>query len=87
VAVAGAEATQKIQHQGTVGNRLVEVTERACHALHLAVVLSHGETPLGEQVELGVEMERSSLPDPEELVLEKEPRLASGVCLVTDDVL
>jgi hypothetical protein len=78
---------QKDQHQGTVGNRLAEVTERVRHALHLAAILSHGEIPLGEQVELGVEVERPSLPVPEELVLESEPCLASGVRLVTNDVL
>jgi hypothetical protein len=38
-------------------------------------------------VELGVEMECSSLPVSEELVLESEPCLVSGVRLVTDDVL
>jgi hypothetical protein len=38
-------------------------------------------------VELGVEVERPSIPIPEELVLESEPRLARGVRLVADDVL
>jgi hypothetical protein len=43
--------------------------------------------PLREQVELGVEVERPSLPVPEELVCESEPCLVRSVCLVTDDVL
>jgi hypothetical protein len=87
VAVPGAEATKKVQHQGAVDNRLAEITERVRHALHLAAVVVHGEFPLREQVELGVEVERTSLPIPEELVLESEPRLTGGVRLITDDVL
>jgi hypothetical protein len=38
-------------------------------------------------VELGVEVERPSLPIPEELALKSEPCLTSGVRLVTDDIL
>jgi hypothetical protein len=87
VAVAGAEATQEVQHQGTIGDWLAEVAERVCQALHLAAVLSHGEVPLREQVELGVEVESPRIPIPEELVLESEPRLARSVHLVADDVL
>jgi hypothetical protein len=87
VTVAGAEATQEVQHQGTIGEWLAEVTERVCQALHLVAVLSHGEVPLREQVELGVEVECPRIPIPEELVLESEPRLARSVRLVADDVL
>jgi hypothetical protein len=42
---------------------------------------------LRELVELGVEVERSSLPVPEELPLKSEPCPTSGVRLVADDVL
>jgi hypothetical protein len=87
VAVPGAEAMEKVQHQGAVGDRLAEITERVRHALHLAAVVVHGEFPLREQVELGVEVERTSLPIPEELVLESEPRLTGGVRMITNDVL
>jgi hypothetical protein len=87
VAVAGAEATQEVQHQGTIGNWLAEIAERVSQALHLAAVFSHGEVPLREQVELGVEVERPRIPIPEELVLESEPRLACSVRLIADDVL
>jgi hypothetical protein len=87
VAVAGAEATQEVQHQGTIGNGLAEIAERVSQALHLAAVLSHGEVPLREQVKLGVEVECPRVPVPEELVLESEPRLTSRVRLVADDVL
>ncbi len=87
MAVAGAEATQEVQHQGTIGNWLAEIAERVSQALHLAAVFSHGEVPLREQVELGVEVECPSIPIPEELVLESEPRLARSVRLVADDVL
>jgi hypothetical protein len=52
VVVTGAEAMQKVQHQGTVDDGLTEVAERVFHALHLAAVLSHGENPLREQGEL-----------------------------------
>jgi hypothetical protein len=45
VAIAGAEATQKVQHQGPVDDRHAEVVERVHHALHLAAVLIHGEVP------------------------------------------
>jgi hypothetical protein len=87
VAVAGAEATQEVQHQGTIGDWIAEVAERVCKALDLAAVLSHGEVSLREQVELGVEVERPRIPIPEELVLESEPRLARSVRLIADDVL
>jgi hypothetical protein len=87
VAVAGAEATQEVQHQGTTGDRLAEVAKRVTQALHLVAVFSHEEVPLREQVELGVEVERSCIPIPEELVLESEPRLARSIRLVADDVL
>jgi hypothetical protein len=87
VAIAGAEATQKVQHQGPVGDRLAEVAERARHALHLAAVLVHGEVPLREQVELGVEVQGTSVLVPEELFFEGKPRLTTRVRLVADDVL
>jgi hypothetical protein len=48
VAVAGAEATQEVQHQGTIGDRLAEIAERVSQALHLAAVFPHGEVPLRE---------------------------------------
>jgi hypothetical protein len=50
VALVGAEAMQKVQHQGTVGDGLAEVAERVRHALHLVAVLAHGEVPLREHV-------------------------------------
>jgi hypothetical protein len=87
VAIAGAETKQKVQHQGSVGDRLAEVAERARHALHLAAVLVHGEVPLREQVELGVEVQCASVLVPEELFFEGEPRLTTRVRLVVDDVL
>jgi hypothetical protein len=87
VAVQGTEATKKVQQQGVVGDRLAEITERVRHALHLAAVFVHGEFPLREHVELGVEVECPSLPILEELVLESEPRLTGCVRLITDDVL
>jgi hypothetical protein len=87
VAKTGAEATQKVQHQGPVGDRLAEVAEGVCHALHLEPVLVHGEVPLREQVEIGVEVQGASVPVPEELFFEGEPRLMARVRLVADDVL
>jgi hypothetical protein len=60
-------------------NRFTEVVERVRNAVHLTTVLAHGEIPLGEQVELDVEVERPCLPLPEELALKSEPRVASGV--------
>jgi hypothetical protein len=50
-------------------------------------VLVHGEVPLREQVELGVEVQSASVPVPEELFFEGEPRLTTCVHLVADDVL
>jgi hypothetical protein len=44
-------------------------------------------SPLVELVELGVEVKSSSVPVPEELFLEGEPRLTARVRLVADDVL
>jgi hypothetical protein len=87
VAISGAEAMQKVQHQGPVGDRLAEVAERVRHALHLAAVLVHGEVPYREQVELGIKVQGVSVPVPEELFFEGEPRLTTHVRLVTDDVL
>jgi hypothetical protein len=87
VAVARAEATQEVQHHGTIGNGLAEIAKRVSQALHLAAVFAHGEVPLREQVELGVEVERPRITIPEELILESEPHLARSVRLVADDVL
>jgi hypothetical protein len=87
VAIAGVEATQKVQQQGPVGDRLAEVVERVSHALHLAAVLVHGEVPLREQVELGIEVQGASVPVPEELFFEGEPLLTVRDRLVADDVL
>jgi hypothetical protein len=78
---------QEVQHQGAVRHRLAEIAGGVCQALHLATVLPHGEFPLGELVELGVEVKSSSVPVPEELFLEGEPRLMARVRLVADDVL
>jgi hypothetical protein len=65
VAVAGAEAMQKVQHQGTVRHWLTKIVEGVRQALHLAAVLPHREVPLGELVELGVEEKSPSIPVPE----------------------
>src|SRR5687767_1569062 len=86
VAVARAEATQKVQHQGVVGDWLVEVAEGVHHALHLAAVFPHRETPLKELVELNIEVEGPCVPVPEELLLKSEPCLSAHVRLVADDV-
>jgi hypothetical protein len=87
VTVTGAEAMQEVQHQGVVRHRLAEITERVRQALHLTAVLPHVEIPMGELVELGVEVQGASVPVPEELFLEGEPRLTARVRLVADDVL
>jgi hypothetical protein len=54
VAIAVAEATQEVQHQGMVVHRLTEVAEGVYRALHLAVVHPHREVSLRELVELGI---------------------------------
>jgi hypothetical protein len=87
VTVAGAEATQEVQHQGAVCHRLAEIAEGVCQVLHLAAVLPHGEFPLGELAELGVDVKSSSVSVLEELFLEGEPRLTARVRLVADNVL
>jgi hypothetical protein len=87
VTVAGAEATQEVQHQGAVRHWLVEITEGVRQALHLGAVLPHVEIPLGELVELCVKVQGVSVPVPEEMFLEGEPRLTVRVRLVADDVL
>jgi hypothetical protein len=70
-----------------VRHRLAEIAEGVRQALHLAAVLSHGEVPLRELVELVVKVKVPSVPVPEELFLESEPRLTARVRLVADDVL
>jgi hypothetical protein len=45
VAIAEAEATHKVQHQGTVGDRLAEVAKGVRHALHLVAVLPTERSP------------------------------------------
>jgi hypothetical protein len=82
VAVAGVEATREVQHQGTVRHWLTKIAEGVYQAFHLAAVLLHGEVPLGELVELSVEVKSLSVPIPEELFLESESRLVARVCLV-----
>jgi hypothetical protein len=64
VAVSGAKATEQVQHPGAVDDRFAEITERVRHALVLAAVVIQREFPLREQVKLGVEVERTSLPIP-----------------------
>jgi hypothetical protein len=86
VAVAGAEATREVQHQGTVRHRLAEIVEEV-RQVHLAAVLPNGEVPLRELVELGVEVKGPSVPVLEELFLKSEPHLVAHVRLVADDVL
>jgi hypothetical protein len=87
VAVAGARSMQKVQHQSTVDDRLAEVTKGVRHALHMATVFPNTEIPLRELVELGVEVEGSSISVPEELFLEGEPCLSAHVRLIANDVL
>jgi hypothetical protein len=87
VAIAGAEATQEVQHYGTVRHRLAEIVEGVRQSLHLTTILPHGEVPMGELVELDVEVKSLSVPIPEELFLEGEPCLTAHVHLVMDDVL
>jgi hypothetical protein len=87
VAVAGAEATQEVQHQGTVRHWFAEIAEGVRQTFHFAAVLLHGEVPLGELVELSIEVKSPSVQVPEELFLESEPRLTAHVRLVADDVL
>jgi hypothetical protein len=82
VAVVRAEATREVQHQGTAHHWLTKIIEGVYQTFHLAAVLLHGEVPLGELVELSVEVESPSVLIPEELFLESEPRLAARVCLV-----
>jgi hypothetical protein len=41
---------------GTIRHRLAEVAEGVRHAFHLAAVLLHREAPLGELVELSIEV-------------------------------
>jgi hypothetical protein len=88
MAVARAEATQEVQHQGTVRHRLAEITEGVRQALHLAAVLPT-ERSLWENWWnwASVEVKGPSIPVPEKLFLESEPRLAALVRLVADDVL
>jgi hypothetical protein len=78
---------QKVQNQGTVRHWLTEIVEGVRQVFHLAAVLLHGEVPLGELVELGIEVKSLGVLVPEELFLEGEPRLAARVRLVMDDVL
>jgi hypothetical protein len=87
VTVAGAEVMLEVHHQGAVCHRPAEITEGVRQALHLAAVLPHVEIPLGELVELCIEVQGASVPVPEELFLEREPRLTACVRLVADDVL
>ena len=78
---------QDIEHQDPVGHRAPEVVKSISHALHPPAELTHGEVPLLEGAEGGVELESAELGIAEELPLERQPGLSSGAAVSPDDVL
>jgi hypothetical protein len=87
VVVAMAEAMQKVQHQGTVGDRLPRSRRESAMPFIWQQYSPTKKIPLRELVELGVEVESPSVPVPEELFLEGEPHLSTRARLVADNVL
>jgi hypothetical protein len=78
VVVASAEATQKVEDEGAVEDRLTEIAEGVCHVLHPMAVLADREVLLRVNAEGCVEVERAGLSVAEKLGLEGDPGLVSG---------
>jgi hypothetical protein len=78
VVVASAEATQKVEDEGAVEDRLTEIAEGVCHVLHPMAVLADREVLLRVNAKGCVEVERAGLSVAEKLGLEGDPGLVSG---------
>jgi len=83
---AFVEASQYVQHQSTVMNRLAQISQCISHALHLAAVIVNGESALGEGAKLSIEKHGAGLTVVEELLFNAEPCCPGGdaVALVDD---
>jgi len=57
-------------------NHFAEVAEEIRHGFHLGAVVADGEVSLGEDAELGVELEGAEFAVAEELRLDAEPSRA-----------
>lgn len=55
------QALEKVEDVSTIGNILAEVVQGVGHVLHLATVVVDIELALLEDLELGVEVENTSL--------------------------
>jgi hypothetical protein len=79
VCVAWTEPTQEVEDERLVYDRRAEVPEVVYHRLHPPTVLGDGEIPLDELAKSGVQMENLELAVAEELSLDSNTDLASGL--------
>jgi hypothetical protein len=73
------QASEDVENKGTVLHVFVEVTELISHPLHPAAVVVDAQITLHEESKLCVKAEGARLTVVEELLLEGNPKLLSGV--------
>jgi hypothetical protein len=78
---------QKVKNEVTISDGLTQGTKVIGHALHLATVVAGAEVALLEDAEPRVELQNTGLTVAEELGLEREPRLASGLRQFPNDLV
>jgi hypothetical protein len=71
----------------TIGDGLTQGTKVIGHALHLAIVVADAEVTLLEGAEPGIDMQNTRLTVAEELGLNREPRLASSLRRLLNDLV
>lgn len=57
VIIAPTETMKKVENKRAIGDGLIEISKRDCHALHLVTVLGNGEVTLIEESEGGIEVD------------------------------
>jgi hypothetical protein len=71
----------------TIGDCLIQGMKVIGHALHLAIVVTDAKVTLLEDAEPDIELQNTGLVVAEELGLEREPRLVSGLCRFLNDLI
>jgi hypothetical protein len=79
VIVLLVQALGDVDNKGTILHVLIEVAEVVSHPLHLVAVVVDAQISLHEELKLCVEVEGARLMVAEELLLESNPKLLSGV--------
>jgi hypothetical protein len=70
---------KKVKNKVAIGDGLTQGTKVVDHALDLTIVVADAEVTLLEYAEPGIKLQNVGLTVAEELDLEREPRLTSGL--------